>query len=171
MGNALEALRRSTAKFEPTMADRARRHPIRPCKLLVWEEAHASAMPPQIQAHLKQCDAMPGPTTTLVVEDSNLVIAYGGINLLHQYSGEVWTVPIEEVAQRYPRELYYYAKDFITRVAAELHLKRVQVTTRAASPELDKWIARLSVGFRLDGILPKYGPDGEDYKMWSVTWG
>lgn len=47
-------------------------------------------------------------------------------------------------------------------------LRRLQVAVHVAHPTGHKWIQR--AGFRCEGFMEKYGPDGSDYIRYAMTW-
>lgn len=48
------------------------------------------------------------------------------------------------------------------------HLRRMEATVDAGDPKAIRWAQR--IGFRIEGLLRAYGPNGEDYFMMARVW-
>lgn len=92
------------------------------------------------------------------------VVACGGVVIIWPGVGEAWmrTSPLLE---RYPVASLRLTKQFLNTAANCLKLRRMQCTVRKGYAPAIKWAERL--GFASEGVLRGFGPDGEDYIMFS----
>jgi hypothetical protein len=108
---------------------------------------------PSILAQLRM-----GPAVTAFV-DLKPVAIFGFIPV---WSGvaEAWLV-VDNHARKYPVAMTKYgiAVQDIAKISLGLH--RTQITVRMTDKRAYKWA--LALGFRQEGVMSKYGPDGIDY--------
>ena len=143
--------------------------PLKECKILKFQDSHVSELPNLVKESIKLKSRGPGVTVTLIEPEESLVIMYGGV-LLHQLTtGEAWTYPIPHMVRRFPREVYWYSKDFLEQVTKMLNIHRVQGTTLAESERQTKFMERVGFNFSMEGVLKAYGANKEDYKMWGAV--
>lgn len=92
------------------------------------------------------------------------VVACGGVVIIWPGVGEAWmrTSPLIE---RHPLAVLRLTKQFLASAVAGLKLRRLQCTVRKGYEPAIKWAERL--GFSSEGVLRGFGPDGEDYIMFS----
>lgn len=93
------------------------------------------------------------------------VACFGAV---HIWTGveEMWLL-IEERGREYAKSLTRAAisyRDFRV-ISGNLH--RLQITVRCEDMRAVRW-AR-AIGFTIDGMMMKYGPDGSDYYLMSRT--
>ena len=55
-------------------------------------------------------------------------------------------------------------KDIMHEQAALKQVNRIEMTTENNFPESERWA--MILGFKLVSVMPCYGPDGSDHKMW-----
>jgi len=99
---------------------------------------------------------------TFIKEDKAIAVLGG--NLLWPGVMEVWTVTTDLITE-YPLEFHKKVRDVISGLEKELEIKRFQATVRADFDMGKKWLH--SLGFISEGLLKKYGPEGEDYFMFG----
>jgi hypothetical protein len=96
-------------------------------------------------------------------------IAIGGICRLWPGVGEGFLVISETVRMNayspLAREIHGTAKAMLDRMTDWLDLHRVQMATDNRYPERGHWARHL--GFKYEGMMKKYGPDGADYSRWG----
>ena len=80
--------------------------------------------------------------------------------------GEMWML-CEERFRKYGKSMTRAALDYIdcTVIAGNLH--RLQITVRCADLRAVRWA--MALGFEIDGMLKRYGPDQSDFYMMSKT--
>ncbi len=101
-----------------------------------------------------------GPAWTLL-RDERPVFS-GGIVILWNGVGEAWTLMSERVRE-YPLAVVKTIRFCIDEAVRSYQLRRVQATVKKHD---DRAIALLhAVGFKIEGLMEQYGPDGEDYYM------
>lgn len=79
---------------------------------------------------------------------------------------EMW-VQIEERARQFPVLMTKIAKEYRDYRVIAGNLHRLQITVRCADMRAVRW-ARC-IGFTIDGMMMRYGPDGSDYYLMSRT--
>lgn len=72
---------------------------------------------------------------------------------------EVWALFSNEI-NKYPLALTRAAKRFLQFYSISMGIIRFQVTVRCDFPQGVEWVKKL--GFKLEGTMPKFGPDGAD---------
>jgi hypothetical protein len=86
-------------------------------------------------------------------------VAMFGCVMIWTGVGEMWSI-ISDDARRYPKQLTIVAKEFSDIVVQSLSLHRLQLTVRSDEPRALRWAEFL--GFKTEGLLSKYSPDGVD---------
>jgi hypothetical protein len=100
-----------------------------------------------------------GPCLTLL--DGGEAIACGGVVTMFSTSGEIWLRLSKKAGPHAVREL----KTQMYRWISELKLNRLQATGPAAWKELPRFLEWL--GMQREGILRRFGPNGDDYFIYS----
>lgn len=90
------------------------------------------------------------------------VLAIVGFQELYPRVGEFWAIT-SEACSLYPIAFHRKVFSLLELFAAQNKLKRVQMTVRADYPEGIRWAQAL--GFRYEGLMEAYGPEGADYVM------
>lgn len=96
------------------------------------------------------------------------IMACGGLVMLWRGVAEVWMVSTALVAAR-PLAFHRAVKRGLARLRQDMGLWRVQAAVQKEHEVSRAWLARL--GFREEGEMPGYGPDGEDYVRMAWTKG
>ena len=137
-------------------------------EIITFKAVHAWDFPPQngftragMLAMAKRLEAS-GPGFTAM--DNGTPIGAAGICLYWEGVGEAWTLFSLEL-KRQPILLTRTVKRVLNDVIKAMDLHRVQIAVRA-DQEVNKCWAR-ALGFSNPLPLPKYGPDGADYVMYS----
>ena len=79
---------------------------------------------------------------------------------------EAWFIT-EEFTRRYAVSMTRVAKLFISLRFQEASLHRLQITVRCDDKRAVRWAECL--GFQTEGTMKKYGPDGSDFYLMSIT--
>jgi len=88
------------------------------------------------------------------------VLAIIGGDLLWDGVFQVWSV-MDDHINELPVAFARCVKKVLNRYIIDLNLHRVQVDVRCGFPKAIKWVNFL--GFKYEGIMQKYGPEGADY--------
>lgn len=88
----------------------------------------------------------------------------GGITPMWPGVANAWFGPTP-LARRYPLALCEVARRAMDQARANNHLHRIECQVWAAHPTSHHWVRFL--GFAREGLLRKYGPNGEDYVMYA----
>ena len=94
-----------------------------------------------------------------LLEDSEIV-AMGGVHMLWNKVGEAW-VMLGKDAKSKPRTVAKYADLMFDVIIHKNKLNRVQASIAvndAKAIRFGKWL-----GFEMEGLMRRYGPDGSDY--------
>lgn len=114
---------------------------------------------PRLVAHFNQTRSN-GPAFTLIADER--VVGAGGVVLGWEGLGDAWAV----LAPNAPKILVTrMAKSMLQEVKRNLNLRRIQTFT-LPEPKYGLWVEAL--GFRSEGTLHKYGPNGEDFMIWAL---
>lgn len=95
-------------------------------------------------------------------------IGCAGIVPLWQGVAEAWCLFSGEVYE-YPVFLHRSVKERLPVLAKKGGFRRIQATVKADFLNAHKWIKRL--GFVSEGLMPRYGPDGQDHVRYSKIYG
>lgn len=90
------------------------------------------------------------------------VLASGGVLYFWKGVGEGWML-VTKRAKHYPLALIKIMKKGLEEAAREMKLQRIQATVKCGDPQALK-LAKM-LGFKIEGRMSKYGPDGKDYFM------
>jgi len=102
------------------------------------------------------------PGITLLADGQ--VVACGGVVIIWPGVGEAW-MRTSHLLGRYPVATLRLTRQFLDASVSSLKLRRLQCTVRCGYAPAIKWAERL--GFASEGVLRGFGPDGEDYIMFS----
>lgn len=103
-----------------------------------------------------------GPAYTLIVEDVPVVCA--GVILNEWGRAEAWSL-LSNAFYKHKIKAYRAIKAGLDSIVIENKLTRIQATVDSNSPEAIDFIECL--GFEYEGRLRQYGPNREDYLMFS----
>lgn len=87
-----------------------------------------------------------------------------GISPMMAHSAEVLMLISEEL-QKHPKFLHKFIKTELENTAKVNNLTRIQATTFANFEAGKRWLKRL--GFEQEGLLRRFGANGQDYTIWS----
>jgi len=109
-----------------------------------------------------------GPAWTGRRISDGKILACAGVRILWPGCGEAWAIfcDPEVVEYKYKKEAYVYILTYLKRVIEDYDLRRVQALVRADIPIAVKYIEQL--GFEREGLLRKYGREGEDQYMYAL---
>ena len=98
------------------------------------------------------------PAYTLIIDGE--VILCGGVMLLDWQAGDAWTL-FADSYQKYPIACFKACKYVIDKISKEHNLRRVQAIVQTELNGGQRFAERL--GFKKEGILQSFGPNGEDF--------
>lgn len=105
-----------------------------------------------------------GPSYSLFVDDK--IIGCGGVILFGYNRGECWMLVSSEI-KKYKKTVFKAVKEHLDLIVKTNNLRRLQTVVVADYEDGKKFIERL--GFKPEGLLKKYGPNGEDFLMYART--
>lgn len=88
------------------------------------------------------------------------VMGCAGIGILWKGVGEGWMI-LDKEAGKYPFTMHKLIIRGVEMVENDFGFHRISVSVRSGDIRSVKWIVR--VGFRFEGHMPGYGPDGTDF--------
>ena len=103
--------------------------------------------------------AVKGPAWTLFHLEK--IIASAGFYIMWPGVAEAWLMTTPLVYQ-YPVSFIKGTKEVFRRIDT-IGLKRIQATVKSEDRRAVKYLEHL--GFKIEGFMPKYGPDGSDHFM------
>lgn len=103
-----------------------------------------------------------GPSYTMM--EDGLPILIGGIIILWAGVGEVWAVVTRRAAE-IPITTHRTSVRYLEIMSREAGIVRAQCVVRSDFETGKRWVK--SLGFRLEGLLRKYGKSGEDYLRYA----
>ena len=103
-----------------------------------------------------------GPGYTLLIDEK--VVGCGGVVLTQWQCGEAWTL-FSTLFFKHYRTAYKAIKKNLENIIEDENLRRVQSLIHPEHEEAKRFIIHL--GFQCEGLLRKYGPNGEDLFMYS----
>lgn len=95
-------------------------------------------------------------------------IAIWGITPLWAGTSEAWFM-LEEKARKFAVTMTKIAKLFLSFKFQEHGLHRLQITVRCGDNRAYKWAK--AIGFKEEGRMRKYAPDGSDFYIMSIIKG
>lgn len=107
--------------------------------------------------------AKANPSATLLAENG-VVVCICGVYRHYPGSWEVWTLMSKHVA-RYKKEVIKSLRSLISGYMKLLKMHRIQAVCPENMRGRDKWFRLL--GLKYDAVLEKYGPNGENYCVYS----
>lgn len=105
---------------------------------------------------------IPPHSVTFLNDDVPLAI-FGG-HFASQGVLQVWGLVSTHIHEC-PIQFFRAVKGFLDFKTDELKIRRVQISIRAGYQEGWKWAK--SLGFKCEGTMQKYGPDGSDYWLFG----
>jgi hypothetical protein len=103
-----------------------------------------------------------GPAYTLLIDGE--IIASSGVVRQGWNRGEAWTLT-GPLFYKYPKICIKAVKEYLQKIIEDEGLKRVQSLINVKHEWGDRWMKHL--GFEKEGVLRKYGPEGDDYAIYS----
>ena len=100
------------------------------------------------------------------VMQGDTVVAIGGIHVLWEGVGEGFCM-LSKHAGRWQTSVARYAKTMFDGIIANNDLHRVQASINELDPEAIRFARWL--GFKNEGMMPKYGPDGSNNHRMSMV--
>jgi len=142
--------------FVPFMAEHARQ--------LKVEQPEVLAFGPADMGQILQYQAANGLAVS-VLKNRKPIAVFGTVNIWHGVE-EAWFL-LEEQFRKYPYLMTRMGKLFIRLKFQDDSLHRLQITVRCDDNRAVKWAECL--GFQTEGVMRKYGPDGADFYIMSIT--
>ena len=104
-----------------------------------------------------------GPSFTLFI-DGQIIFASGVVIVRDWVMGEAWTLT-SPLFFKYIKTCYKAVKTYLDRIISDNGLVRVQSLIEVKYEWGDRWMKHL--GFEREGILKHYGPNCQDYVIYS----
>jgi len=101
-------------------------------------------------------------SVTFLVDDEPVAI-FGGF-FISQGVFQVWSLMSESV-RKYPLAFHKSVKEMIDHWFERLNMTRMQMSVRVDHVEGARWAELL--GFSCEGTMKKYGPTGDDHKLFA----
>jgi len=95
---------------------------------------------------------------------NNEILWCGGICIYQKWIGEAWIL-CSKIANNYPIITFRTTKKILDKIINIRNLPRTQAVSRNNCERDQRFLECL--GFQREGKLRKYGPDGNDYYMYS----
>lgn len=92
----------------------------------------------------------------------NKIVCIFGISMLWPGVGEMWMIPSVHISDS-PIAVVRASKKIISETITELDLWRLQVTVNVNNLQAFRFAKAL--GFNVECVMTKYGPEGHDYYM------
>ena len=92
--------------------------------------------------------------------DEDTILCFGGVHLLWKGVGECW-IMLSNEGKLKPLTVAKYTIKLFDDIMSKDSLVRMQASVSASDPKaisFAKWL-----GFEVEGLMKKYGPDGNDY--------
>lgn len=99
-------------------------------------------------------------TIVLIDPEDMKVVFMGGIFEQWRGVGEVWMLASDKML-KFRKTSLQMVWGFMTVVIEQLHLHRLQCTVEVGFPRYKAFAEHF--GFTCEGLMPKYGPNGEDH--------
>ena len=96
--------------------------------------------------------------------DQDELIGVGGVALYWCGVGEAWLI-LSSMVQEFPFSLHRIVSRTLDKIITDEHLHRVQTVVPYLHMRAMAWIVRL--GFKYEGLMPKYGPDGSWFSRYA----
>jgi hypothetical protein len=109
--------------------------------------------------------AAQGPAWSVFDSDGKFLGA-GGLGFYWRGVAEGWLI-LSRATDRFPVSLHKIVRTMIDRAFATHNLKRLQVSVPISATRSVRWIERL--GFQREGEMRCYGPDGSDFRLYSIV--
>ena len=101
-----------------------------------------------------------GQVTGVTLFDEDTILCFGGVHLLWKGVGECW-IMLSNEGRLKPLTVAKYTIKLFDDIMSKDSLIRMQASVSASDPKaisFAKWL-----GFEVEGLMRKYGPDGNDY--------
>lgn len=89
-----------------------------------------------------------------------------GLTLFWEGNADCWTM-LSKKACQHPITLHRLAMRIMGAYTENLKLRRLSAGTPIDQPEGSRWLETL--GFKREGVMVKYGPDGKDWVLYART--
>lgn len=93
-----------------------------------------------------------------------VVYAMFGVYEYWKGSAEAWLIPSKHIGRK-TLSFHRTALQFFELAAKKMYIKRLQLTIHSHNVQALKWAERCY--FEYEGTMRRYGPDGNDYKIYS----
>jgi len=130
------------------------------CEVTDWVEDNLKNFPDYetyLRSFTEQGLALTG------ISDGEIYCMFGVYEFWHGMA-EAWMLPSKHL-NRKTIVFHRAALRFFEYIAEAKALRRLQITVNAANVHADRWARRCY--FEREGLMRRYGPDGNDYWMYS----
>lgn len=115
---------------------------------------------PELLTRIEQIASVPDSYCNTFINDKDEPIAIIGLSILWPGVADVWAVTSEEVKKE-PISFHKRVKHALDFYMEELKIRKYQVYVKAEFSVGIRWMG--SFGFKVEGLLEKFGPEGKDY--------
>jgi len=98
------------------------------------------------------------------VFDGEVCVFCGGVRIIWPGAGEAWLICSNDLGH-YVRELCLITPRYLKWIIEDHDLRRVQAVVQSDWTQAVRFLEKL--GFDMEGVMRKYGPNGEDYIMYA----
>lgn len=109
-------------------------------------------------------DRMEKKDRAFTLMDNGHLVVSGGIFPVWDGMGEAWLIPSDEIP-KYKIRMIRILRDHISSITEEDGLRRLQATVRDDFEVAKRFIEFM--GFKREGLMKNYGPDGTDHIMYA----
>jgi len=100
-----------------------------------------------------------------VIDGKKVLAIFGSVTIFPGIQ-HIWALVSEDVKD-YPIQFFRTAQKVLAWQQKRKPARRYQIDIRAGYPELQKWAKLL--GFECEGLMKKFGQNGDDYYLYART--
>jgi hypothetical protein len=102
------------------------------------------------------------------VNDEGDIVGSAGVKMIAPGVGHAWAIADRDLIRTIDYGwLYKVIGEYLTAIIKNNNLRRVQGDCVSGAPVLEHFITK--IGFKKEGILRKFGVNGEDYIFFSIV--
>lgn len=94
------------------------------------------------------------------------IVACIGLMVIWDGNAECWTVASDEV-KKHPVAFHKFVFNTMKIFEDSLNLRRISANTSSKTDKGRRWLE--SLGFRREGLMLNYGPEGQDWWLYART--
>jgi len=103
-------------------------------------------------------------TLSILEKDTDAVIILGGVVVIWPGVAEAWSIA-SDLVKKYPRDVIHYCRLFLQTQMEMQNLRRLQLSVLTSEQVHRRFAEKL--GFTDEGIMRKYGTQGEDHNRYA----